>query len=222
MSSQRKTDKFSAVDPALARAYRLAGQLGTIRADSAAADRSRSPVAWALDVRRGDGAMEALVVGGARGSATLFVLRVPVPQAALGMLMAKAVALAAAGRAPSPGDEVTPLPEHFGTALDPAQVPGVFRVVPAAEIDERLAGPDVLGVVAGGSSAAVRGPLSKLEASLRRLKRLREADAPVVMRDNEVELVRRLLARLEAAGWDRRQDPLPEDLAALADELAQG
>ncbi|HEY3448419.1 MAG TPA: hypothetical protein VGK67_18835 [Myxococcales bacterium] len=222
MSSRRTTDKYTAVDPAQARAYRLAGDLGKILGDSANTDRGHNTLAWALDVRRSEGDMKALIVGGAKGCPTLFVLEVPVPSATLGLMMGKAVALAAVGRTLSPGDELTLLPEHFGSALDPGQIPGVFRIVPASEIGQGLSGPDLLGVVAGGSSAAVRGPLAKLQASLRRLQRLRETEAPVVMRDNEVQLIRRLLARLQASGWDRRADPLPADLLALADELAKG
>ncbi|MGC4116903.1 MAG: hypothetical protein QM765_20540 [Myxococcales bacterium] len=211
MNPRRTTDKYTAVDPAQARAYRLAGDLGRIQVDTASADRVQRPLAWALDVRRSEGDLKALIVGGAKGCPTLFVLEVPVSSAALGLVMGKAVALAAMGRTLAPGDTLTPLPEHFGSALDPAQLPGVFRIVHAMEIDKSLKGPDLLGVVAGGSSAAVRGPLAKLEATLRRLQRLREAEAPVVMRDNEVRLIQTLLARLSAAGWDRVADPLPPD-----------
>lgn len=221
MGSTRTTDKYSAVDAGLARAYRLAGELGRVLGDSSKTDRCKNPVAWALDVRRSESDMKALVVAGARGCATLFVLEVPVPSAALGLAMGKAVAQAAVGRALAPGDELTPLPEHFGDALDPGRTPGVFRIVPATEVDKHLTAADLLGVVAGGSSAAVRAPLAKLEASLRRLKKLREAEAPVVMRENEVQLVKRLLARLAEAGWDRRADPLPKELEPLADEVSK-
>lgn len=220
-TGRQRTSKYAAVAPAQARAYTLARKLGNVLGDSTTTDRDGTPLAWAVDVRRDERDMTALVLAGARGCPTVFALEIGVPLAALGLVMGKALALASVGKKLEAGALVTPEPEHFGTSVDPAQIPGSYRLVPATQIDPKLDGPDLLGAVSGTSSAAVRGPLAKLEASLRRLARLQESEAPVVMRDNEVRLARQLLARLEAQGWDRAADPLPPDLAKLAAALSR-
>lgn len=218
MKQRTPTNRYAAVSAAQARAYAVAKRLGTAFGEAIEADRSARPVAWALQVRRAESDARVRVVAGSLHCDSVFVLEVPARHAADGLAAGKVLAMAAPEH-PTAGDVLVLAPERYGPSVDPREVPGAFRLAPGTAVDPCLSDEDCLAAIPAGGSAAVRGPLAKLESSLRKLQRMRESEAPVVMRENEVGLARQLLARLAAEKWDAAADPLPEDLQDLVADL---
>lgn len=191
-----------------AQTYALARSLGTVADDSVTLDALGDLIAWAFEVRR-EGA-PALAVAGARATGATIVLELDPGATFAGLLAAKA--LARCGAALEPGAIVTPPPECWDPGADLASVRGSFRLEAASPTA-------CLRAIPVGTCAAIRIPLAKLEATLRKLTRLRQAEAPQLMQENELALVRALLARLGALGWSAETDPLPPELARIVLEL---
>ncbi len=222
MSPRRTTSKFGEPLRGQARARAIAARLGTIADESLTLDREKEALAWAFDVRRPEDPGRVVIVAGALSCASTVLLWLEAARAPTGLLLGKAIAASSTGTL-LVGAVVVPDPEQYGGQVDLAAIPGAFRIAPASTLElfgrERppsLASGEAVLAVPEGSPASIQGPLAKLLKSLRKLKRLQEVHAPVLIVQNEQELVRTLVSRLKAAGWNREVDPLPEELQPLA------